>query len=259
MCLCVFLGYSVSGPRKKGHFEEIWAGHFMEPLFEIEMKRPIPGSRDAGQCLYRQLKSAIQDGRLAAGTRMPASRKSAAFFGLSRNTVAEVYDRLANEGLVIARHGSGTCVADQSTKPASLRSPTSAYRLNTFWLQEDVNTAMGFWRDDLAAVPRANGSIPRAEATIDFRPALIDHRLFPFDVYRRVSAKQLRGLEKKPPAFKSPQGNQGNFHLREAIANHIALTRALVCRSDDMVVTAGAQQAFDLLARVPGPAHSHRM
>jgi GntR family transcriptional regulator / MocR family aminotransferase len=215
----------------------------MDPLFEIEMERPVPGSRNAGQLLYQQLKAAIEDGRLSAGTRLPASRKSAAFFGLSRNTVAEVYDRLANEGLVVARHGSGTCVAYQSTKPASLRSPTSPYRLNTFWLQEDVTSAMGFWRDDPAVVPRA-------EAAIDFRPALIDHRLFPFDVYRRISAKQLRGLEKKPPAFKSAQGNQGNFHLREAITNHISLTRAVVCSSDDIVVTAGAQQAFDLLARV---------
>ena len=218
-------------------------GHFMDPLFEIEMERPIPGSRDAGRFLYRQLKDAIQDGRLAAGTQLPASRKSAAFFGLSRNTVAEVYDRLSNEGLVVARHGSGTYVADLPPEPASLLSPASTYRLNTFWLQEDVTTAMGFWRDDLSVVPRA-------ETAMDFRPALIDPRLFPFDVYRRVSAKQLRGLEKKPPAYKSPQGNQGNFHLREAITNHIAVTRALVCRSDDVVVTAGAQQAFDLLARI---------
>lgn len=215
----------------------------MDPLFEIEMERPIAGSRDAGRFLYRQLKNAIQNGRLAAGTQLPASRKSAAFFGLSRNSVAEVYDRLSNEGLVVARHGSGTYVADLPPEPASLPSPASTYRLNTFWLQEDVTVAMGFWRDDLSVVPRA-------ETAMDFRPALIDPRLFPFDVYRRVSAKQLRGLEKKTPAFKSPQGNQGNFHLREAITNHIALTRAVVCRSRDVVVTAGAQQAFDLLARI---------
>jgi GntR family transcriptional regulator/MocR family aminotransferase len=218
-------------------------GHFMDPLFEIEMERPIPGSRDAGRFLFRQLKAAILDGRLAAGTQLPASRKSAAFFGLSRNTVAEVYVRLSNEGLVVALHGSGTYVAELPPEPASLPSPSSTYRLNAFWLQEDVTTAMGFWRDD----PQGG---PRAETTMDFRPALIDPRLFPFDVYRRVSAKQLRGLEKKPPAYKSPQGNQGNFHLREAITNHIALTRAVVCRSDDVVVTAGAQQAFDLLARI---------
>jgi GntR family transcriptional regulator/MocR family aminotransferase len=215
----------------------------MDPLFEIELERPSPGSRDAGRFLYRQLKDAIQDGRLVAGTRLPASRKSAAFFGLSRNTVAEVYDRLSSEGLVVARHGSGTYVADLPPEPASLPSPASTYRLNTFWLQEDVTSAMGFWRDDVSVVPRAG-------TAMDFRPALIDSRLFPFDVYRRVSAKQLRGLERKPPASKSPQGNQGNFHLREAITSHIALTRAVVCRSDDVVITAGAQQAFDLLARI---------
>ncbi len=207
------------------------------------MERPLPGSGAAGRFLYRQLKDAIRDGRLAAGTQLPASRKSAAFFALSRNTVASVYDRLSNEGLVVARHGSGTYVADFRMEPASLPSPSSPYRLNPFWLQEDVTEAMGFWRDDVSVVPRA-------KVALDFRPALIDTRLFPFDVYRRVSAKQLRGLEKKPPASKSPQGNQGNFHLREAITNHIALTRAVACRSDDIVVTAGAQQAFDLLARI---------
>ena len=215
----------------------------MDPLFEIEMERPVPGSGEAGRLLYCQLKDAIHDGRLAAGTQLPASRKSAAFFGLSRNTVAEVYARLSNDGLVVARHGSGTYVAHLAPEPASLPSPGSTYPLNPFWLREDVTTAMGFWRDDLSVVPRARRAM-------DFRPALIDSRLFPFDVYRRISAKQLIGLEKKPPPSKSPQGNQGNFHLREAITSHIALTRAVVCRSDNVVVTAGAQQAFDLLARI---------
>jgi GntR family transcriptional regulator/MocR family aminotransferase len=79
---------------------------------------------------------------------------------------------------------------------------------------------------------------------------LIDPRLFPFDIFRRVMSGQLRGLEKRPARFKSPQGNQGNFHLRQAITRHIALMRAVVCSADDILVTSGAQQAFDLLARV---------
>jgi GntR family transcriptional regulator / MocR family aminotransferase len=222
---------------------EKYLGHLVDSLFEIELERPVPGSRDAGRGLYRQLKEAIQDGRLAAGTRLPASRKLAEFFGLSRNTVAEVYDRLSNDSLVAARQGSGTYVADLAPEPAASRSPLSTYRLNAFWLQEDVTAGMGFWRDESPAVSRA-------DSPMDFRPALIDPRLFPFDAYRRISAKQLRGLERKPAAYKSPQGNQGNFHLRSAITNHIALTRAVVCRSEDVVVTAGAQQAFDLLARI---------
>lgn len=214
----------------------------MEPFFEIELERPIAGSRNAGRFLYLQLKGAIQDGRLPAGTQLPATRSSAAFFGVSRNTVATVYDRLCNEGLAIARRGAGTRVAELPSS-AALPSRASEYRLNTFWLQEEVTKAMGFWRDDLPVVSRA-------ETMADFRPGLIDVGLFPFDVYIRVSAKRMRSLKKKRPAYKSPQGNQGNFHLRVAITNHIALTRAVACRADDVVVTAGAQQAFDLLARV---------
>lgn len=214
----------------------------MDPLFEIELDLPAPGSRQSGRALYRQLKAAIVEGKLKPGTKLPASRKSEEFFGMSRNTVAEVYDRLLNDGYVTARQGSGTYVAERTAPTESPPSSASDYRLNAFWLRPDVTAAMGFWRDGQTEPPMA----PAA----DFRPALIDPRLFPFDVFRRVSAKQLRGLEKKPAAYKSPQGNQGNFHLREAITGHIALTRAVVCRPEDVVVTAGAQQAFDLLARV---------
>ena len=62
-------------------------------------------------------------------------------------------------------------------------------------------------------------------------------------------------LETRPPSLKSPQGNQGAWRLREAIAQHVAVTRAVLCRPDDVLVVSGAQQAFDLLARtlvVPG-------
>ena len=57
-------------------------------------------------------------------------------------------------------------------------------------------------------------------------------------------------MELKPPAFKSPQGNQGHFPLRAAVATHIGISRAVVCEPSDVLVTAGAQQAFDILARV---------
>ena len=118
-----------------------------------------------------------------------------------------------------------------------------ALRLNEFWLRADVAAAMAFWQDSRESPP------PRKGMPVDFRPAMVDSRLFPLDVFRRVSAKQLRGLERKPASYKSPQGNQGNYHLRKAITKHIAITRAVACQADDILVTSGAQQAFDLLAR----------
>jgi len=34
-------------PIQKGHLIKIWVGHFMDPLFEIEMERPIPKQPNA--------------------------------------------------------------------------------------------------------------------------------------------------------------------------------------------------------------------
>jgi GntR family transcriptional regulator / MocR family aminotransferase len=217
----------------------------MDPLFEIELDLAGAGPREASRTLYRQLKAAILEGRLPPGAKLPPTRKSAAFFRVSRNTAVEVYERLLNDGYVVSRHGSGTYVARKARLSTPARKPKApgapARRLNPFWLRPDITAAMGFWRENTTGSRAAH---------IDFRPALIDARQFPFDVYRRVSARQLRGLEKKPASYKSPQGNQGNYHLRAAITQHIALTRAVVCQPDDVVVTSGAQQAFDLLARV---------
>jgi GntR family transcriptional regulator/MocR family aminotransferase len=217
----------------------------LKALFEIELQPPEKGSRDAGQNLHRQLRAAICDGRLPMGARLPPTRDARGVLGVSRNTAAEVYDRLINEGYVVARHGSGTFVADTlPLKPKRVASNnTSAGRLNPFWLQPDVTSAMGFWRD--TSVP-----FTRSDRTVDLRPALVDSRLFPFAVLRRLMSKQLRALERRPASYKSPQGNQGHYPLREAITRHIAVTRAVVCATDDVLVTSGAQQAFDLLARV---------
>ncbi|MGD1065247.1 MAG: PLP-dependent aminotransferase family protein [Vulcanimicrobiaceae bacterium] len=221
----------------------------MEPLFEIDLDLGPKGSRESGRSLYLQLRAAIADGRLRAGTQLPPTRKAGTYFGVSRNTAVEAYDRLLSEGYLVARHGSGTYVADpiplQPAPSSALTDPAAKHRLNGFWLRADIVDAMGFWRDP---PPRARVAAPAH--SIDFRPALIDARLFPIEEFRRIIAAQLRGLERRPPQYVSPQGNQGTFRLRDAITQHIALTRAVVAGPDDVVVTSGAQQAFDLLARI---------
>lgn len=219
----------------------------MSSLFEIVFAPPPRGHRRAADSVYAQLRAAILDGRLVGGCKLPAERQSAVFFGVSRNTVARAYARLAIEGLVQARRGSGTFVTAKPTRPRRERiraQLTPDPRLNALWCRPELVHALDFWHDSQRA------TTPSATASVDFRPALVDPRLFPFEVFRRVSAKQLRRMEVKPPAFKSPQGNQGHYRLRTAIATHIGISRAVVCEPDEVLVTAGAQQAFDLLARV---------
>ena len=221
----------------------------MDPIFEIELERAAKGARQSASSLHRQLRAAIADGRLRPGTRLPPVRQALRFLGVSRNTAVKVYERLLTEGCVVTRAGSGTYVAEAVAAwarrvPEGLHANRAA-RLNEAWLRPDMRAAMGFWRDEPDARSRRG-----RPAAIDFRPALIDSRLFPHAAFRRLLGRQLRRLERRPARYKSPQGNQGNYSLREAIAKHIALTRAVVCGADDLLVTSGAQQAFDLLARV---------
>ena len=212
----------------------------MDLLFELPLTRPSAPAAVRG--LFEQLRSAILEGRLASGARLPPTRRAKALLGVSRNTAAEVYDRLAQEGLLVARRGSGTYVADAVARRSGEARSAAAIRINPVWSDPAIEADIGFW-----GTSDGNGEGPWIA---DFRPALVDSRLFPLDVFRRVMAKELRRLENRPPRLKSPQGNQGNHHLRCAIAQHIAVTRAVACDPAAIVVTAGAQQAFDLLARV---------
>jgi GntR family transcriptional regulator / MocR family aminotransferase len=242
---------------KKSHLGEKSLGHSRAPgrraadlLFEIDIEPPTKGSRDAAEAVYVQLRAAILDGRLVAGAKLPPTRRAGTFFGVSRNTAGAVYEKLQHAGLVTSRRGSGSYVTDELPAPPRVRTREKSqrlgqYRVNKFWLRGDVTTAMNFWRDP-PSPPTAQRKIPQ----IDFRPAMVDSALFPFDLFRRASAKQLRGLERRPTSYRSQQGNQGNYSLRQGVAQHIALTRAVACEPDDIIITSGAQQAFDLLARV---------
>ena len=118
-------------------------------------------------------------------------------------------------------------------------------RINAFWGRGEVKAALNFWQDGPQARGRAAGA-----PEVDFRPALVDSRLFPFTELRKALARQFRTLERRPASYRSAQGNQGSFRLREAIARHITVTRAVVCDPDEILISCGAQQAFDVLARV---------
>ena len=102
---------------------------------------------------------------------------------------------------------------------------------------------MGFWRDDPAAVPRT-------EAPIDFRPALIDPRLFPFDIYVG-SAPSSCAVSKKNLLLTRVRKAIRAIFICARPSPTTSHSRAPWCVvSDDVVVTSGAQQAFDLLARI---------
>ncbi|GLQ86509.1 MocR-like pyridoxine biosynthesis transcription factor PdxR [Dyella flagellata] len=212
----------------------------MEHPFEFPLELPERGSRQRMAALHRQLRAAILDGRLKPGLRLPATRELAEALEVSRNTVVAAYDLLLGDGYIEARRGAGNFVADLAMRrsgrhaqadnlPPDSRTPDS--RLASYWQNfTSVPTPM-----------RADGF------AYDFRLGIPDSRSFPYDIWRRLSARVLRNLSKAAPFYDLAQGR---LPLRQAIAQHISFARAVSCEAEDVVVTSGAQQAFDLLARV---------
>jgi GntR family transcriptional regulator / MocR family aminotransferase len=204
----------------------------MEPLLDLPIRLPARGKRDLLREVHRQLKAAILDGRLQPGLRLPATRALATQLGISRNTAVLAYDLLLSEGCLETRPGAGTFVAAVRRPPVKLRRAASqAQRLNPFWRRRTPIEA-----------PAAHLARP-----FSFRVGLPDKASVPLAVWRRLSARALRGLSKAPAFYAEPEGRRA---LREAIAQHVSFARAVACRLDDIVVTSGAQQAFGLLARI---------
>lgn len=207
----------------------------MEPVLPIAIELPKRGSRQLLRSVHQQIRAGIVAGRLKPGFRMPGSRTLAEQIGVSRNCAVAVYDRLLREGYVTARSGGGTFVVDIG-RTRRLEPPPAAAR-------EMVERLTRYWRTEQPIVR----SRPAGDFTFDFVVGLPDKSELPFEMWRRLSARALRGLSRAPAAYMEPEGREV---LRDAIAKHVSFVRAVACTKADVIVTSGAQQAFDLLARI---------
>ncbi|MGA9812615.1 MAG: winged helix-turn-helix domain-containing protein, partial [Terriglobales bacterium] len=84
------------------------------PKHATSLPLSLPGP-PSGTPLYRwfydELRSAILEGRIAPGARLPATRDLAREYRLSRATVVAAFEQLKSEGYVEGRVGAGTYVS----------------------------------------------------------------------------------------------------------------------------------------------------
>jgi len=207
----------------------------------MDVHLTIHGRHDLAGQLYRQLRTAILDGRLVPGERLPSTRDLALQIGVSRKTTLDVFERLIAEGYLQPRAGSGTFVAE-ATEGLRARAPVASPAAQLASPTPPVRTFDTPWNNMPGVLPQ-----PRPNLVYDFVGGVTEKRLFPFDVWRRCVAHALRQQARGRGGYHDPAGDQA---LRLAISRYLAFSRAVVCAWADIVVTQGAQQAIDLIARV---------
>jgi GntR family transcriptional regulator/MocR family aminotransferase len=180
--------------------------------------------------VFNHLRHSILTGALPGGGRLPPSRTLAQEFGVARQTVVLAYERLAAEGYVRGRTGSGTYVAtdlpDQAPAPVTTP-PLAAASLSARGAR-------------LAEIP-ASASARDASLGLLLAGGLPAPDLFPVKAWARCTARVMKPLAGELSSYPPPQGL---LVLREQIAAHLAATRGLVADPGCIVVTNGTQQAL---------------
>jgi GntR family transcriptional regulator / MocR family aminotransferase len=197
----------------------------------MELFVRLEGRRDLARQIYRQIRAAVLEGRLGRGDRLPPTRELARRLAVSRNTVGMAYEWLTSEGLLSGRAGAGSFVESDPVphaRPRASAVPGASLRHRTVW--------------KAISGPRERGPAP----AYDFGVGAPDARLFPFDTWRRLMAREIR-VSVLTSAYGDPAGHPG---LRAAVARHVGIARGVRAGPDDVIVTNGAQQAFDLIGRV---------
>ena len=205
--------------------------------------------------LYEALKTRALDGRLSPGVRLPASRDMARLLNISRNSVLRAYEQLFAEGFTETRVGDGTYVAEvsigglkQSTHlPTAFSTglPTALSTKNTK-KPGHIPSTNGVCNGSLTA---ANGPSqqPRPSAPMAFRVGIPAIDLFPFSTWSKLQRDFWRAPD---PALLGYQPAAGDVQLRELIAAYLRSSRGLICDSDQILITCGAQHAIRVCAQL---------
>ncbi|HEX2060901.1 MAG TPA: GntR family transcriptional regulator, partial [Thermoanaerobaculia bacterium] len=132
--------------------------------------------------VYRHIRAAIAERRLAAGERLPSTRTLAAESGLARKTVEEAYAQLEAEGYLVRRAGSGSFVADVARSlPAPPRNAVKLAGRRTLSKRGRVIAASTACVEPTFVRPFAAG-LPALDA-------------FPIELWQRLVARHARGLD----------------------------------------------------------------
>lgn len=173
----------------------------------------LPALTGRRRAVENELRQAVRDGRLTAGTRLPSSRDLAEQLGVARGTVTAAYAQLVGEGYLAAKRGSGTTVTAARAWPVEGR-PAPATPAQ--------------WRFNMRPGLPALSAFPRAEWLAANRAALVE-------------------LPDDELGYPQPAGFAA---LRVELSDYLGRVRAVAAAPEDVVVTNGAADGLSLLARV---------
>lgn len=214
----------------------------------------IPLDRQSTTPLYQQIESflrkGIVTGSLETGSRLPAIRELANDLGVNRITIENAYAELEADGLIRSQVGSGTFVLPLYHLPPR---PVDGGTLSWPLWQQELQAESESRVEGLpsAEVLRGLGSAgdyatAQRPVPITFAIGVGDSQLFPVEDLRKC----LQTVMRRDGVSALEYGDaSGYFPLRSTIA-HVLASQGLRARPENVLITAGSQQALALVTQV---------
>lgn len=169
--------------------------------------------------LYNQLRHYIRSGMIRDGTKLPSVRSLQAQLNCSKTPIETAYQMLAVEGYVITKPRSGLYAVspNQAAGTEGMRHRGSLARA-------------------AASAPLRDSPAPLHRIEIDFDPAAVDRSLFPVRAWKRMLHETLESSANSCFGYGDLQGEYG---LREVLADYVGQARGVECTPDQIVVGVG--------------------
>lgn len=190
--------------------------------------------------IRQMIVTAIEDGRLPLGVRMPSSRDLAALLKVSRNTIVIAYEQLVDQNFLVSRERSGYFVAGLPKQIGVVNEPATT----------EVNSCR--WSERFAVQPSAFRNIVKPldwqAFTYPFIFGQFDPSLFPTNNWRESARAALSVPEINNWARDMIDGDDPA--LIEQLQRQVLPRRGIRARADEIMITIGAQHALYLIAKL---------
>jgi GntR family transcriptional regulator / MocR family aminotransferase len=181
------------------------------------------GPETLGTQIEEQLRTAIREGSLRPGARVPSTRDLARQLGVSRRVVVDAYGQLAAEGYLLLRQGARPRVSEAGAAGAPGERAPSA---------------------------------PARPPRYDFRPSVPDVSDFPRSAWLRSLRQALGAIADLDLGYGDPLGVE---ELRVSLADYLGRVRGVVAEPERVVVTSGYTQGLALVAHALATAGATRI
>src|SRR5271170_8186613 len=213
------------------------------PLFWSSLFQGLGRSGNILQLQIRQMiVAAIEDGRLPLGVRMPSSRDLAEILKVSRNTIVIAYEQLVDQNFLVSRERSGYFVAGLPKRIGSSQDDGAATT------ERDESR----WKGRFAVRPSLLRNIIKPLDWQSFPYPFIfgqfDPSLFPTNNWRESARAALSVSEINNWA--RDMIDSDDLALIEQLQLQVLPRRGIRARSDEIMMTIGAQHALYLIARL---------